>query len=267
MPPQNGLTLPFISRSQLHFEHGNAFSLELEYMANVASEILIVGYTREGIFKFADTHTGNSTIDTTTFRIPDIPIQLSVHTITGTVERGEVWATLFLTINGERVAKLCSGYVSRQQSLTYPVQVIPSNFERPGIVRSITGTDQAANTEISETVPVNVAWLVHSFTYTLVTDATAATRSSNLQITDGTNIVMQFHCQGTQTASDTKRYHWIRKGSREDASSDGTRLGDLPLDIILPAGFVIQTTTNNRQTGDNYGAPQILVEEFRVATS
>lgn len=251
----------------LDFEHAVSFALEVEQVANVASEILVVGLTKEGIFKFGDTHDGDNTFLRTSFRIPDFPIMLSVTSLDTTVDRGEYYVNVYLTMNGERVAKLVGGYVSRNESLTWPGVQNQSVFERPGVVRTVTGTDRAANTEITETVPTGVAWLLHAITFTLVADANAATREVQVQITDGTSVLMRFPASGTQAATETRAYFFMRRGARESAAGGGDRAGDLPQDIILPAGFTIETQTDNMQVGDNYGAPILTVEEFKVASS
>lgn len=251
----------------LKFGSKATLALEVQQLSNIVAEIDILGFTREGIFKFFDTHDGDNTILTTSFGIADIPIMLTVSTRDVAVQRGEYFVTVFLTINGERVMKLCAGYVSRHGAIAFPAIPNADSISGRGIIRSVLGTDPAAGAEVNETVPVGVAWLLHAIAITYVTDGNSATREPKLQITDGTNVLMEFPASGTQSLSETRGWFWIRRGARESATSSGERHGDLPTDIILPAGFEINTLDEIAQAGDNWGAPRLTVEEWKVATT
>jgi hypothetical protein len=80
---------------------------------------------------------------------------------------------------------LLQGYVTDTSRLSFPGSPIRSSIEGPGVLRSITGTNPAANAEISETVPTNARWRVHAIRFTLVTDANVANREVALTLDDG----------------------------------------------------------------------------------
>jgi hypothetical protein len=132
-----------------------------------------------------------------------------------------------------------------------------------GLIRSITGTDPAANVEISETVPAGMRWVLLAFAATLVTDATVASRTPWLLIDDGVTELANFAAIGITAASGSSRYSWSNKGFQDAGMSNG-RFGSSIATLILTAGFRIRTLTASFQAGDNWGAPQYLVEQFNL---
>jgi len=132
---------------------------------------------------------------------------------------------------------------------------------RPGVIRLVAGTDQADNTEITETVPTSRRWRLMAFRAALVTDATSATRQVYLIIDDGTTTFLQIPASATHIASLTRNYNFAVSGALVTNATTEIA-GVLPDDLILPAGYRIQTSTDNLQATDNYGVPQMLVEEW-----
>lgn len=134
----------------------------------------------------------------------------------------------------------------------------------PGTIRSITGTDPAAGAEISETVPADARWRLMGVGLTLVTDATAANREVRLVIDDGTTIIAEIPAGVTQVASETRRYSFGAGFPRGAGAQSLNVIAPLP-PVVLGAGYRVRTLTTNLQAGDNYGAPQLLVEEWTSA--
>jgi len=129
-----------------------------------------------------------------------------------------------------------------------------------GRLLSIIGTDPAAGAEISETVPARRRWIVRSIFLSLATDVTVAVRRIRLIIDDGTNTLLEFHLATTQTASLTYYYSFCNIAAQETLV--GSRcFAPLPI-FSLPAGSRIYTVTSDIKAGDNFGAPQLLVEEW-----
>lgn len=124
------------------------------------------------------------------------------------------------------------------------------------VILTKTGTDQAAGTEVTETVPTGEVWKLLAVRFQLVSSGTAATRTVTLNIDDGSNIVWRRTSPGTQTASLTRNYLYLADLVGEDAAFDGN--GDiklfLPSTPLLP-GWRVRTITTNIQAGDNFGAP------------
>lgn len=135
--------------------------------------------------------------------------------------------------------------------------IIDGALDGPGTIKSITGTDPVAGSEISETVPANTIWRFWGAVASLVTDATVANRRVKVLIDDGTTTVFPSDSSSVQAASQTESYiigphagvvadHWI----------------PTPPGMLVLAGWRVQTSTTLIKTGDNWGAPQLTVEEW-----
>jgi hypothetical protein len=192
-------------------------------------------------------------------------VGLAVHASAGTVRRGQCWVELGL-LRGLAAADavrqvLGRDYVTADDAWGWPGAPNKSSLHGPGAIRSITGTDPAAGAEISEPVPTNARWRPLALLATFVTDATAANRSPRLELTDGTTTFFRGVGFDDQAASLTRRYSWALGGARVQANNGGEFQGTFP-DVLLSAGFAIETVTANNVAGDDYGAPQLVVEEW-----
>lgn len=132
-----------------------------------------------------------------------------------------------------------------------------------GTIVTATGTNPAAGVEISETVPANQVWQLLAIRYTLVTDATVATRAPTILFDDGTNTIYRIAAASTQTASQTIAYNWAMSVGYEKAASSSNVSGSLP-PLLLPAGYRIRTSTGAIVAGDDYGAPVLHYRRYTV---
>lgn len=124
------------------------------------------------------------------------------------------------------------------------------------------GADPAAGAEASITVPSDKAWRVHSFRVSLTSSATVATRRVSLEIVVGGSVIFATAAESTQVASESWTYYAGRFGLDKPARM-GQQYIDFPLfPIMLPPGAIIRTFTESLQTGDNFSAPTVYVEEF-----
>ncbi len=129
-----------------------------------------------------------------------------------------------------------------------------------GRLVSITGTDPAANVEIIETAPDRRRWLIHNLTFTLITDGNPANRSVRITVDDGTNDLFSFAVDKIQSASKSYVYCFANIYVSE-TFINFTLFHPFPVLSLFP-GCRIRTTTTNRQVGDDYSAPQALIEEW-----
>lgn len=156
---------------------------------------------------------------------------------------------------------LLQGYVTTNARLAWPGSPILPSTAGAGRLRSITGTNPAAGVEISEAVPAGVRWRISAITFALTTDATVANRFVGLKIDDGVNALFVAGSNVAQAASGTTTYTGAA-GLGAFGNATNALLILLPDNLVLPAGSRIRTTTAALQAGDDYGAPQYLVEEF-----
>jgi hypothetical protein len=129
------------------------------------------------------------------------------------------------------------------------------------VLRSITGTNPAANAEISETVPTNARWRLLALQVSLVSSSQVANRELALTFDDGTAVFARVPSGFTHAASLTRVYSSFHHAERNTQAQDTTKNFPLPR-IDLPGGARIVGVTTALQTLDNYGAPQLLVEEW-----
>jgi hypothetical protein len=155
---------------------------------------------------------------------------------------------------------LTSGSVTAARKLGWPGGAILGPMDAAGALRSITGTNPAAGAEISETVPTGARWRLRGFTATLVSSAVAATRRVSLVVDDGANINIAVQATDAQITALTRLYSGPNAGSYVVAqtSTIGLPFSDR---IELLAGARIRTITQNLDVGDDWSAPQLLVEE------
>ena len=148
--------------------------------------------------------------------------------------------------------------------------VIDGAKDGPGTIQSITGTNPAAGSEITETVPANTIWKLTAAKATFVTDATAANRLPRFIIDDGTNIFVESGSTFAQTASTTLRYLCGEYGLAGTLVSGNQFVAvPFPAGVIMSGGYRFITTTGAIQAGDNYTAPQLSVEAWhdpRIST-
>ena len=140
------------------------------------------------------------------------------------------------------------------------MDVTPTIQHLHGRLRSITGTDPAAGAEISEIVPARTRWRLISIYLSLTTDTTVINRRIRLIIENPTNSLFQIYLSTLQTASATWYYSFSKISTPETRVFSRIYI-PIPT-FILPTLSNIRTVTDNLQAGDNYGTPQILVEEW-----
>lgn len=158
-------------------------------------------------------------------------------------------------------ATLIQGPITAFARAAWPGTPVQTTIGLPGAIRSVTGTDPAANTEILEAVPTGARWRPLSIRAALVTDANAANREVAITFDDGTSVYAEAHAGVNQAASLTRQYAASRGGVRGAAATATGILIAIP-ELLLPAGHRIGTATTNRQAGDNWSAPQLLIEEW-----
>ena len=129
----------------------------------------------------------------------------------------------------------------------------------------IVGTDPAANTEITETVPAGKLWQVYAVSVACVQGVTQ-TPQPILIIDDGTNVVYEsFGSTAAQAVSTPCRYTWaggLVISGQVGATTNVHSVAPLPNDLLLPQGYRIRTSTLGIGANTNYGAPTIFVVEL-----
>lgn len=192
-------------------------------------------------------------------------LSVTVDATAAAYRRGHCWCQVGIQIGsgatGVPHAQLISDYVTGTARLAWPGGQIRSSVEGPGLLCSVAGADPAAGAEFSVTVPTGARWRLVGTVATLVTDATVASRVVSLIVDDGATAVYRAAAQTAQTASLTVIYSF-GAGLPSAATAGGVSVNPLPEQLDLASGYRIRSLTAAIVAGDNWGAPQLLVEEW-----
>lgn len=143
-----------------------------------------------------------------------------------------------------------------------------------GIRKTVTGSNPAANTEFSETIPAGKAWVLQCVTVSLVQGITQ-TPQPTLVLDDGTNIFFEgLGASSAQNASVTCQYAWA-PGLTLTAGGAAT-VANAPLPAgggwkataggpVLGPGFRIRSITAGIGANTDYGAPVFYVVEYQIS--
>jgi hypothetical protein len=174
------------------------------------------------------------------------------------VIRGTTGATVVLGC-------LFAGYVTAMQHLAYPGSAIESSIEGGYSPRMIIGTQPALGAEINESVPTGARWRLASLRVNFTTSATPGSRQARLLLNFGGSEFLTIPLSRLTPANQGDGYEWA-VGFPEDAVSWlGYGLGPLVKDMDLLGGTAIRTQTTFLQAGDQYGAPNLYLDEWLEA--
>lgn len=220
------------------------------------------------VIPIAERHVPNSNYtakSTLTALAEGVLVNVQLRVTTGTAIRGHVFALLEIARGSvgavQPLGTLLQGYLTSGARLAWPGSLLESSTAGAGRIRSITGTDPAAGVEISETVPAGVRWRVLSFWFTLVTSAVVANRTPRIVVDDGALEYFRAGAGATQAASLTQIYDGSPAPPIANTGGGPIMIG-LPYQQVLMAGHRIKTSTALIDAGDNYSAPQYVVEEW-----
>lgn len=143
--------------------------------------------------------------------------------------------------------------------------VVDGAKDGPGTIQSRTGANPVAAAEIIETVPTNTFWKLRAMQFTLVTDANAANRGVLVALDDGVTSYHETRQFDVQIASLSRVYSYSVGTYYLADALFGAYFNVLPK-LVMAAGHRWRTVTGSIQAGDDYGAPQYLVEAWHDPT-
>lgn len=192
-------------------------------------------------------------------------ISAAVVLASGSAKRGQCYVKAQVVVGQGAAAvaynTIVSEYVSTTFQPSYPGTPVRGALEGPGYLRSVTGTDPAAGAEVTEAVPTGARWRLISLKVLLTASAQAANRRTRFLIDDGTTIYFRTRSATDQTANQAIHHTFATVGDTLTTSASTSVIASPGL-LYLPAGHRILTDTFNLDVGDDYGAPQMLVEEW-----
>jgi hypothetical protein len=255
-------SLPFVTRDMIKPGNRQSWGLRLKYLSNYADgELFIRGATRSGPFSYKVDTNDTSTLTTHNFKIPDIPIWISVDMATpGTT--GRVFVQLALTVNDDLIHSLVSGFVWNLHTLTWPASDLRPAQPNLGYPTSLSGNNPAAGAQISYTHASGTILKLESIYFTLAADANAANRRVHVNIYNANAILAECISATDHTASTTRKYLCFPTTPGGSYADDDHIIIPIPRDIYLfPEDFIVTTITNG-QAGDDFGIPKITGRFF-----
>ncbi len=135
---------------------------------------------------------------------------------------------------------------------------------------TLIGEKPAAGAEISYKIPGGRRLFLASVSFTFTASSAAAERSPRLEFTDGSNRIFAtgFLIFSTQAGFAANSSHVLSAAEQLGLTQD-TRgfaaVASLPKDFELSEGWLMQTVTDNIQTGDQYSAPVLYVRSLRFS--
>ncbi len=248
----------------LAFEHGTPFSIEITSRSHAATPVSIRGLTREGVFTFSHTPLATSAAKTESFRVPDIPIMISVIDPSGAAVQGSCFVQLKLKANDDVLLEFCSGYVYGTKSLSWPAGNSSDIVPQHGRFESdVSPSNPAAGANFSYTVPTGEIWRVFGMTFRLTTDANVANRRvfPYFSCASGT---YRFWANEDQAASLTHDY--VGHVGESPPTTLYTTYHHLPMprDVWIRGNGTIGIIVDNKQAGDQLFGIKFMQERFFV---
>lgn len=253
---------PFVTRDMLRFGKSSQVRLFISVLGVTTTTLLLRFASREGVSEHRISYTGTGARQTFAFNISDIPMFLSLTTEDFSVNQGSIYATVDLQIDQETVQNLCSGYVYRLHSISWPISNNPDIVPGRGGIRMFNGANPAAGSEVSDTVPSGQMWRILQFVVTLVTDANVANRRVHLQINNNSFVGPDVFGSVDQAASTTRKYSFIVGGSPLDELDDNDIIVPLPEHLYVLGSGSVNTVTTNLQAGDDFGFTMYCIEQL-----
>lgn len=254
--------LPFITREQLAFSGASSFALVLQLIAHTTQAIEVRGMTKEGAFTFSIVPAGDSSLETFTLPISDIPIQVSVTPAVTSTNNTFAHASLHLSVNGNRMAMLAQGIISILDPVAWPHQVPRSNIQQFGPVVSVDTGVIPTGEDFNIIVPDNQIWELISIKATFTADANAANRTLAFTIEQigGARI----HRAGAATiqANETHNINFVRGGTTGVITADEIQEIAIPTGILLPSGSEIYSETASIQVGDQWDDIEVQIRRL-----
>lgn len=180
---------------------------------------------------------------------------LLISTPSPGLRKGQCYVQVFLGRTpiggGVDLVPLISSYVASEYSPGWPLGPAMTSVDGAGVIRSIQATNPGAGADFTVTVPAGARWQLLGLNYQLVTSAAVATRTSQLVIDDGANVVFQNTQAAGQAASLTEQYCYTPLGGNSPVAQ-GASLLSLAPSAFLAAGYRIRSVTANIQAGDQY---------------
>lgn len=254
--------VPFVTRKMLVFDEQSMFQLEILTMADTETIVEIQGMTKEGIFRYNFTTQANSQVLTTNLGIPDAPVWLTMKYYFDNAGANDVYAMVYLKINGIKTSLLCQGNLGHIFGISWPNQVQTAPLQARGKDKTYRHTIVGTGVEQTVIVPGGEHWILKGIQATLTTSGDQASRYVMIEIIfkSGAHIF----CLATYTQPENTRYYysWYVGASNVYVDLTNRMQQSLVDDMILPPDTEIHLIAENTFDADIWDEFHIIYEKF-----
>lgn len=254
-------SLPFLTRKMLVFDEASAFALEIITASDIVANVEIQGMTKEGIFRYNFQTTSNSLHQSTLLGVPDSPIWVTVKLQSDDLGINNVYALVYLIINGTKNLLLCQGFLGHLYGITWPEQLPYTQLQYRGKQETVTPDTEGTGSATIFDVPPGEFWIIKSARAQFITSAQVANRHMVLEINyvDGgvTTCTMPY----LQAASDDKYYSWFDGAVLMRDDEYPVHEAPLPRDILIPPRSQILINASNLQAFDSIQRATMRIEK------
>ncbi len=184
-----------------------------------------------------------------------------------TTLRGQCWVNISLyrgTGDYAHITQvLAQDYVDSFEQLSFPGTPQSQLLKGPGFLSTATASDPAAGAEISISVPSRSQWKVHCGTFQLVTSATVGPRRIGLELFQSPSTVMRSGASVEIPENTTVKITML-PGIQATQLANGNIIIPLPNELIINNGATLSTVTAGLDSGDQYSAINLFVEEWNT---
>lgn len=161
---------------------------------------------------------------------------------------------------------LMQGCVDALGELSWPNGQNEVQCGGQGCLLNRVGTVPAAGADWSESIISSSRWLVQTFRAQLTTSATVASRGVSFIMDDGNLVQYAVEAPVAQPASTVRQYIWAAIGQAQNAVQSNFVTVPIPPGLKTTSGQNLfarfRTITTNIQAGDQWTAPNYLVEHW-----
>lgn len=226
------------------------------------------------LLNFSQTPNTNRTLNTSTFQLPAGLLTAVVVTNSGSTARGQtfvqvglIWGTNISAASPNEVTSiLIQNYVDIGPAWNATGQSSPLIDPRDGkgFIKSVSLPAPAAGADYATvTVPTNARWVLRAFQGKLTTSGVVANRSFAILFKDASSNILGGSVANNQIASLVGDYVAANGNGNGVNTVANNGWGMMPLSPIpLPSGYQVSFATNNKDTGDQWAAGFLQVEEW-----
>lgn len=218
-------------------------------------------------FQRTITSTGLYAIDTLNIPLAEgFLLAVSVHPDGSALSPGHTYCKVFLTRGGIAFQNftqvLIAGHITQHFPQSWPGNTLKAPLDDKGAIFQLVGVNPAPGAEVNFVLPNNgfERWKIRGIFFTLVCNATVATRTVNLQLTRAGTTWYDRPAETDLTAGQTGIFFCTATGYAPRSNISRIAI-ELPRDLEMTFGDSINTLTTNIQAGDDFNAPRAIVEQ------